>query len=67
MPRIRFAPGPLPEQAPAHEAPALLVPTAGDERAAAEIVAGIADEKLRESVQKALSFSLARGAVGDPV
>jgi hypothetical protein len=67
VPRIRFAPGPLPEHVAASAAPRVLVPTAGDERAAAEIVAGIADEKLRESVQKALSFSLARRAVGDPV
>ena len=60
VPKVRFAPGPLPSAAaPARveEAPA---PRPEDARAAAEIAAGIEDEKLRESVQKAVGLSLSR-------
>lgn len=60
VPKVRFAPGPLPsDSAPARvdEAPS---PRPEDARAAAEIAAGIEDEKLRESVQKAAGLSLAR-------
>ncbi len=57
---IRFAPGPLPEAAeePVYER---VEPTPEDDALAAELAAPIADEKLRESVQKAVRFSLARG------
>ena len=58
--RVRFAAGPLPEQA----APALetgpLQPTAREQAAAAEIASSIEAENLRETVQKAVSFGLAR-------
>jgi hypothetical protein len=60
VPRVRFAPGPLAEQAargPRAEPPR---PTKEHERAARDIAAGIADENLRESMQKAVSLSLAR-------
>jgi len=57
--RLRFAPGPLPE--PSEEASATLIsPTPEEEAEGRRLAAGIADRKLRESVQKAVSFSLAR-------
>jgi len=61
---VRFAPGPLAEivleeeaESPARARP---VPSEDELRAAAEIAASIEDEKLRESVEKAVSLSLAR-------
>jgi hypothetical protein len=62
--KLRFAPGPLPE--PDREAPpARVEPTPAETARAAEIAAGIEDENLRESVQKAVQLSLARGRL-DP-
>jgi predicted nucleic acid-binding Zn ribbon protein len=61
VPKLRFAPGPLPEpdaEKPAR--PAVEVSPEDAERARA-IASSISDEKLRESVQKAVSLSLARG------
>jgi hypothetical protein len=58
--RIRFAPGPLPEAAEEAAAPPLEV-TAADDELARAIASSIEDEKLRETVQKAVRFSLARG------
>ena len=59
VPRLRFAPGPLPE--PTEErVPAVLAPTAEDDERARSLSARIEDEKLRESVQKAVRFGLAR-------
>jgi hypothetical protein len=64
--KLRFAPGPLPEASPEPvESP--VEPTAAEEALAAEIAAGIEDENLRESVQKALRLSLARGRSTRPV
>jgi hypothetical protein len=58
--KLRFAPGPLPE--PDRDPPAPPVePTAAEAATAAEIAAQIDDENLRESVQKAVRLSLARG------
>jgi hypothetical protein len=61
VPRLRFAPGPLPEPAaePPVEKPVEVTPE--DAELAAAIASSIDDEKLRESVQKAVSLSLARG------
>jgi hypothetical protein len=58
-PRLRFAPGPLPEASPEHTA-APLEPTREEEERARSLAAGISDENLRESVQKAVRLSLAR-------
>lgn len=58
--RLRFAPGPLPEAAEEPVVEPLQVSDADAELARA-LAAGIEDEKLRETVQKAVSFSLARG------
>jgi len=67
VPKVRFAPGPL----PSHEATAApdAAPSPGPEelRRAAEIAAAVEDENLRESVQKAVSLSLARRASDRPV
>ena len=60
VPKVRFAPGPLPSQAEQEVLREPVRPTSEHEREAAEIAAEIADENLRKSVQKALSFSLAR-------
>jgi hypothetical protein len=61
VPSLRFAPGPLPEPPAApQESPALEVTPADVERARA-IASAIGDEKLRESVEKAVTLSLARG------
>jgi hypothetical protein len=60
VPKLRFAPGPLPEAAE-EPSPAPIVPSPLDEERARAIASTIEDEKLRKSVQKAVSFSLARG------
>ncbi|HZT91919.1 MAG TPA: DciA family protein [Gaiellaceae bacterium] len=60
VPRLRFAPGPLPP--PAEEAPPPpLEATPAELELARALAAPIEDENLRETVQKAVSFSLARG------
>ncbi len=68
---VRFAPGPLAEVVPEKEAESLArsrpVPSEDELRAAAEIAASIEDEKLRKSVEKAVSLSLARGRSDRPV
>ena len=59
VPKLRFAPGPLPE--PVEERVSDVArPTPAEQERARELAAGIEDENLRESVQKAVSFSLAR-------
>jgi hypothetical protein len=60
VPSLRFAPGPLPEP---DEEPVdrHVEPTPEEDERAAAIASSIGDEKLRESVQKAVKLSLARG------
>jgi hypothetical protein len=65
--KLRFAPGPLPSAEAAPPANGGVRPTPDDMRRAAEIAAPIADENLRESVQKAVSLGLARSAVDRPI
>jgi sugar phosphate isomerase/epimerase len=60
VPRVRFTPGPLPEPDPEPVESRVEVSPEDAERARA-IASTIADENLRESVQKAVSLSLARG------
>jgi hypothetical protein len=65
--KLRFAAGPLPE---ADEEAAVANPvetTPQDEERARAIASSISDEKLRESVQKAVSLSLARGREDTPI
>jgi hypothetical protein len=65
-PKVRFAPGPLPQASDEHAPPPLEVTPEDAERARA-IASSIEDENLRESVQKAVSFSLARGRTDHPI
>jgi hypothetical protein len=58
--KLRFAPGPLPE-ADEERVVETVQPTPEEDARATELAAGIEDEKLRESVQKAVKLSLARG------
>jgi hypothetical protein len=61
VPKVRFAPGPLPEP-PLDEAPPAPPDVSPEDAERARAIASvITDEKLRESVQKAVSFGLARG------
>jgi len=63
---VRFAPGPLPEAA--EERPDRVVETTPEDHERARAIASaITDEKLRESVQKAVSFGLARGRDDTPI
>jgi hypothetical protein len=66
VPRLRFAPGPLPEAAEDVSRPPLDDRPEDAEQARA-IAAGIRDENLREHVQKAVTFSLARARDGHPI
>jgi len=65
-PRLRFAPGPLPE-ADELPAPPALDPTPQEEELARALATAIGDEKLRESVQKAVRLSLARERRDRPI
>jgi len=67
VPKVRFAPGPLPSGEAVSAPNTAAAPTPEDVRRAAEIAAPIEDENLRESVQKAVSFGLARRASDRPV
>jgi hypothetical protein len=59
-PRLRFVPGPLPEEAPAERPPALPTPTPEQVREAEEMTASIDDRDLRESVAKVIKAALVR-------
>jgi hypothetical protein len=59
--KLRFAAGPLPEAAEQVVVSTPLETTPEDEERARAIASSISDENLRESVQKAVSLSLARG------
>jgi hypothetical protein len=66
VPRLRFAPGPLPE-ASEEPAPDPVEATPEEAERAAAIASSISDEKLRESVQKAVKLSLARARRDRPI
>ena len=59
--KVRFAAGPLPEAIEEAHVSSPVEPTPEDEERARAIASSISDENLRESVQKAVSLSLARG------
>jgi hypothetical protein len=64
--RLKFVPGPLPEATPeAVETP--LEPLPEDDERARAVAAPIEDETLRETVQKAVRFALARERHNRPV
>ena len=65
--KLRFAPGPLPSSEAAATVDAAPSPGPEGWGQAAEIAAAVADENLRQSVQKAVSLSLARQRPGRPV
>jgi hypothetical protein len=65
--KLRFAAGPLPEADEEATASAPVETTPEDEERAWAIASSIADQKLRESVQKAVSLSLARGREDTPI
>jgi hypothetical protein len=66
VPKVRFAPGPLPEPPAEPVVSPVRVSPEDDERARA-IASAIDDQKLRESVQKAVSLGLARGRANRPI
>ena len=66
-PRLRFTPGPLPETTVEAAAPPRVEPSPEQAREADEIVAGIVDPNLRESVAKAIKASLVRAPHDRPV
>jgi hypothetical protein len=63
--RLRFAPGPLPDP-PLEEVADAVSPTMDETRLAGELTTAVTHEKLRETVQKAVSFALARGRSSPP-
>jgi hypothetical protein len=67
VPKVRFAPGPLPLRTDEQPVREPIRPSAEHLRAAGEIAAGITDENLRKSVQKAVSYGLARPPSDRPV
>jgi len=64
VPKVKFAPGPLPEPDPPRVVSPVRV-SPHDAELARAIASRIEDENLRESVQKAVSLALARER-GDP-
>jgi hypothetical protein len=64
--RLRFAPGPLPEADPERVEHHVEV-SPEDVELARAIASAITDENLRESVQKAVSLSLARERADRPI
>jgi hypothetical protein len=63
---VRFAPGPLPEVTP-EPVTQVVEPTPEEDARAHELASAISDEKLRESVQKAVRLSLARDRFDRPL
>jgi hypothetical protein len=57
-PRLRFVPGPLPDEAPAEPVAAPPLPTSEQVREAEEMTAAISDQKLRDSVAKVIKLAL---------
>ena len=57
-PRLRFVPGPLPEDAPDDVPAALPEPTPEQAREVEEMTAGISDRDLRDSVAKVIKAAL---------
>lgn len=71
LPRLRFAPGLIPEvraeDEPNAAPPPRIEPRAEDLARADEIAATVSDENLRKVVARAAAMSLARAADGRPV
>ena len=58
--KVKFSPGPLPSPDPRPENRDRVVPRPQDEERATALAAAIEDADLRESVKRAIAFSLAR-------
>ena len=65
-PRLRFVPGPLPEEAPEEVPSPPPGPSPDQVREAEEMTASIDDRDLRESVAKVIKAALARTPDGRP-
>jgi hypothetical protein len=65
--KLRFAAGPLPEADEEERVSTPVETSPEDEERARAIASSISDKKLRESVQKAVTLSLARGRVDTPI
>ena len=65
--KLRFAAGPLPEPDEEAHVSQPVQTTPEDEERARAIASSIDDQKLRESVQKAVTLSLARGRGDTPI
>jgi hypothetical protein len=65
--KLRFAAGPLPEADEDARVASPVETSPEDEERARAIASSITDENLRESVQKAVSLSLARGRADTPI
>lgn len=66
-PRLRFVPGPLPEEAPEEPPAAPPAPTAEQVREVEEMTASISDQNLRESVAEVIKAALVRPRSDRPV
>jgi hypothetical protein len=66
-PRLRFVPGPLPEEAPPESPVAPPEPTSEQVREAEEMSASIDDRDLRESVAKVIKLALVRTRDDRPI
>ena len=66
-PRLRFVPGPLPDDTPEEPPAALPAPTAEQVREAEEMTASIADRDLRESVAKVIKAAFVRHPDDRPI
>ena len=66
-PRLRFVPGPLPDDAPEEPPAAPPAPTAEQVREAEEMTASIDDRDLRESVAKVIKAALVRPPDDRPI
>jgi hypothetical protein len=65
--KLRLAAGPLPEDVEEEHVGNPVETSPEDEERARAIASSISDENLRESVQKAVSLSLARGRKDTPI
>jgi hypothetical protein len=66
-PRLKFTPGPLPDTTPEPPERPTVEASPAQAQEAAELTAGIADPRLRESVAKAIKAALARAPDDRPV
>lgn len=66
-PRLRFVPGPLPEEAPVELPATAPAPTPEQVREAEEMTAAIGDRDLRESIANVIRATLVRPVDNQPI